>query len=97
MRQVKTVEKRIEVPDWRSKEYDRITRAITSECQRHTPQPSGSWTPGFSGPIRFFCTVCRSGWPCGFLRWASRALDWQKWDAPELVYDPQLPTADEDE
>lgn len=75
-RQVKIVEKRIEVPDWKSRAWQEMHDGIVAEANHHVPQIWGSSNQlGDSGfASSFSCKICRTTWPCRFIEWAHKLL-----------------------
>lgn len=87
-RKVTVVTKEVPVPDYLSREYTRVSKAIQTESEEHLPKPEIGWAPGKR--VRFFCQTCRSPWPCRFIRWAASLGVHDHWadDERPLEYPP---------
>lgn len=74
-RRVKVVERRVTVPDWRSEAWQHLHDGIRAEAATHEPKLSFNSHLGDAGfGSQFSCSICRTPWPCRFIRWAHALL-----------------------
>lgn len=66
----KVIIKKVTERDWRSVEYDAITKAIRTEVEAHQPRQNSVDIGDDRFGQEWWCTVCHTRWPCRFIRWA---------------------------